>query len=262
MQKPIIYFLFGTLGLFVLSFCTKPAKIESSTLWEKNRADTTTLRLLNDTIFQLIKRGHYQRAFEHNTQLLDLYQEAFAPNDSLLGQIYLGRTDLYRKLSKPDSGLVAGATALKHFGSFYGDIFNTPSAKALNLIGTLHRDIGQFDKAMVSHEAALEQAIQASGPQSRDVISILSNIGAVKRCMKKYGEALALQFKALSLVDSLVDMDTDLDLNFRPKIHNQIGNVYRLQGAYDKALDHYEISLKQFTDHYGEQPPEQCSYSL
>ena len=101
-------------------------------------------------------------------------------------------------------------------------------ARAINGLGLVYRDLGDFNKAV----ELSSQAIKMSS-DSLLVASASNNIGVCKRQLGEYEEALNQYLKALNIYDALNEKSKEATVT------NNIGMVYSYLGANDKAIEYH-----------------------
>lgn len=101
-------------------------------------------------------------------------------------------------------------------------------AIAINRLGLVYRDLGDFNKAI----ELSSQAIKMSS-DSLLVASASNNIGVCKRQLGEYEDALTQYLKALDIYDALNEKSKEATVT------NNIGMVYSYLGANDKAIEYH-----------------------
>lgn len=101
-------------------------------------------------------------------------------------------------------------------------------ARAINGLGLVYRDLGDFNKAI----ELSSQAMQMSS-DSLLVASASNNIGVCKRQLGEYEDALTQYLKALDIYNALNEKSKEATVN------NNIGMVYSYLGANDKAIEYH-----------------------
>ncbi|CAF0955186.1 unnamed protein product [Rotaria sordida] len=107
-------------------------------------------------------------------------------------------------------------------------------------LGWAYNYMGEYSKALSSHERALEIRKIALPPNHPDLASSYNGIGLVYYDMGEYSKALSsyersLEIRKIALPPNHPDLATS---------YNNIGIVYYNMGEYSKALSSYERSLE------------------
>ncbi|CAF1456955.1 unnamed protein product [Rotaria sordida] len=106
-------------------------------------------------------------------------------------------------------------------------------------LGWAYDDMGEYSKALSSHERSLEIRKIALPPNHPDLASSYNGIGIVYYNMGEYSKALSSYERAFDIdKKALPPNHPDLASDY-----NNIGNVYKGMGEYSKALTYYEKAL-------------------
>ena len=110
----------------------------------------------------------------------------------------------------------------------------------LNQLGRVYKNMGEYSKALSSHEQSLEIYRVALPPTHPDLATSYNNIAGVYDNMGEYSKALSsyersLKIKKVALLPNHPSLATS---------YNNIGSVYVNMGEYPKALSSYERSLE------------------
>jgi tetratricopeptide (TPR) repeat protein len=162
--------------------------------------DTTKINTLNDLSWELINHGDYDLAMQY-------------ANDALT---------LCDKLLQSDNK--------------QSSIINSKKATAYNNIGLIHKNKGDFDKALEFYFKSLK-IFEELGHKS-DIAASYNNIGVIHKKKGNYDKALEFYFKDLKITEELGDINS-LAISYI-----NIGNIYYFKSDYDKALEFYFNSLK------------------
>ncbi len=109
-------------------------------------------------------------------------------------------------------------------------------AFALNYIGVVHYERGEYDRALKSYEKSLE--IREKRGDQKGIAGSFNNIGNVHWRMGEYDRALKSYERSLELSEKTGDQEfTAIHLG-------NIGVVHFDRGEYDRALEYYERSLE------------------
>jgi len=133
----------------------------------------------------------------------------------------------------PVSALRSGQEALKIAQSINNIKLQ---AKALNMIGVVYRNLGEFDKALISYKDALGLAETIN--DSAQIAYAYNNIGGIYRLKGSNIIALDYILSALKVFEKLGDK---AGMSF---CTINIGLIYRRQGNTGKALEYLEQTLK------------------
>ncbi|CAF4546699.1 unnamed protein product [Rotaria sp. Silwood2] len=107
-------------------------------------------------------------------------------------------------------------------------------------LGWAYNNMGEYSKALSSHEQTLEIQQTALPPNHPDLARSYSNIGIVYKNMGEHSKALSSYERSLEIQNiALPSNHTDLASSYLG-----IGNVYYSMGEYSKALLSYERSLE------------------
>ncbi|WP_426431062.1 tetratricopeptide repeat-containing sensor histidine kinase [Winogradskyella sp. HB-48] len=101
-------------------------------------------------------------------------------------------------------------------------------ARAINGLGLVYRDLGEFKKAI----DLSKQAIEISS-DSLLIASASNNIGVCKRQLGEYEDALTNYLKALDIYNALNEKSKEATVT------NNIGMVYSYLGVNDKAIEYH-----------------------
>lgn len=109
-------------------------------------------------------------------------------------------------------------------------------AKALNLIGVVYRNIGNYDKALGYYKNALHFAEKSN--DSLQIAYSYNNIGGIYRLVGNYPLTLEHVLKALKIFESMNDKEGMAFCTIN------IGLVYKNQQDFSKALEYLNYTLK------------------
>lgn len=101
-------------------------------------------------------------------------------------------------------------------------------ARAINGLGLVYRDLGEFKKAIEFSK----QSIEISS-DSLLIASASNNIGVCNRQLGEYEDALTNYLKALEIYDALNEKSKEATVT------NNIGMVYSYLGVNDKAIEYH-----------------------
>ncbi|CAF0943341.1 unnamed protein product [Rotaria sordida] len=106
-------------------------------------------------------------------------------------------------------------------------------------LGWVYDNIGEYSKALLFYEQALDISKKTHPSNHADLASSYNNIGNVYYNMGEYSKVLSLYEQALEIRQkSLSPNHPDLAASY-----NNIGNVYNNLGEYSKALSSHERAL-------------------
>lgn len=212
---------------FILLHCNSFAqnsKIDSLlTLLKIQKEDTAKVNLLNNLCWEYVKTGEYEPALRIGNEALQL-------------------TTVILNLNQ--GGEIINQTAQRQ------------QAKALNNIGSVYREQGNFSKGLEYFLKALK--ISEKSGNRGNVASNLGNIGLVYYNQGNNTKALKYFHKALYLLLPAVNSrsnDNTPDKSNAAAIYGNIGNVYKEMGdkskihaherdsLFNKALENYEKAL-------------------
>lgn len=109
------------------------------------------------------------------------------------------------------------------------------TAKALNAVGAVYFDLGNFDSALDFFTKSLDKSREAG--DTRREIAALNNIGEVYREQSKPDEALRFYFEGMELAEKLGDQETMGNLLLGA------GIVYTDTDDFDRAIDYIYRAL-------------------
>jgi len=119
--------------------------------------------------------------------------------------------------------------------------------KALNSMGNVYYQMGEYKKALQYHKEAL--AVRERVNNKAEIAGSLNNIGNCYNNTSKYDSAL-VYYKKCAAIDSLLGDKYGLSADY-----NNIGNVFGRISDYEKALSYLITSVKikqEIGDKYGE----------
>ena len=117
---------------------------------------------------------------------------------------------------------------------------NETTASSYNNIGVVFNRLGDYDKALIYKNKALEIRKEILGEKHADTASSYNNIGVDYSCLKNNDESLKYYNKALEIrKEVLGEKHTDTASSY-----DNIGVVYNNLGEYDKALEYYLKALE------------------
>ena len=115
------------------------------------------------------------------------------------------------------------------------------AAFAYNKLGASYRNISNYQKAIESHEKALEYSRKSNNIEL-EVIS-LNMLGVVYRRMDAIRSALDYHKEALDIIESQEVLTQELKYNIAVS-QNSMGNIYLALKQYNLALNQFNKSLK------------------
>ena len=111
---------------------------------------------------------------------------------------------------------------------------------ALNLKGTVHRNLSLFKSSVLLHKEALE--IAESIENEEFIVFSLNMIGVVYRRMDAIKTALDYNQRALTLAESIEQPTLHIKRSINVAL-NGIGNLYQTMGQYDLAITQFERAM-------------------
>ncbi len=121
------------------------------------------------------------------------------------------------------------------------EAFAAGRSYALNQIGTVYRNLSDFDKSIALHQEALEAAETENNTEF--VVYSLNMLGVAFRRKDAVKTALDYNQRALELAESIEDPSTHIKRNINVAL-NSIGNLYQTLGQYDLAISQFERALE------------------
>jgi tetratricopeptide (TPR) repeat protein len=114
-----------------------------------------------------------------------------------------------------------------------------------NDLGSVHRQLGQYAKAIEYCEKSLEVeiCIKHLSPSDSRLASIYTNMGLIYNNQDKYQEALVYYNKGVQMHQKQ-SAPTSRDRRRLAVSYNNIGEIYHKQRCYSKALEMFEKCLK------------------
>lgn len=125
-------------------------------------------------------------------------------------------------------------------------------ARGYNNLGELYRNQGRYNEAVAYYQQAIDQAIQASGPDSPDVGLASSNLGLAEQQRGNFEAAETLFLRAVEIYRAAFG---ETHPNLALALLN-LGGAYQAQSRYDDVENLYQQALAIQTSAYGEQHPE------
>jgi tetratricopeptide (TPR) repeat protein len=115
----------------------------------------------------------------------------------------------------------------------------------------LYRDMGDYQKALLLHQRALEIREKKLGPEHPDTAASLNDLGMLYDAMGNYQKALLLYQRALEIREKQLGpehLDTATSLN-------NLAGLYRDMGDYQKALPFLQRALEIHEKQLGPEHP-------
>ncbi|MFA7444913.1 MAG: tetratricopeptide repeat protein [Flavobacteriaceae bacterium] len=187
-----------------------------------------------DIFFKLTKRGDFPKdSISRNLQFLDLL-ETDKSEFKAMSEITKGT--YHWKYASLDSAKTHYNNALQ-----YENLSDSLTGYAFAGLGNVHKDIGDYTKALEYYQSALKLSEKQKNQNS--VAHIYKNIGALYMSWERFDESLDYYHKAeqtaLSLKDSLLYADCN----------NNIGTVLEQQNRFDEAISRYNTALGIYERH-------------
>ena len=108
-----------------------------------------------------------------------------------------------------------------------------------NQLGTLNRNISNYQKSIDYHKKGLNAATEANNTEFR--IFSLNMLGVVYRRLDAIKTALDYNQEALRLAENIENPSQGIQRSKNVSL-NSIGNIYQALEQYERALDHYRQS--------------------
>ncbi|KKO05192.1 hypothetical protein LCGC14_0080120 [marine sediment metagenome] len=124
-------------------------------------------------------------------------------------------------------------------------------AYALNQLGSVYRDLTQYNKALEFYQKALRASVEADNIEFR--VYTLNMISTVYRRTEAVKSALDYSQEALELAETVIEPKIGLKTSIITSL-NSIGGIYQMLEQYDLAIEKYENSMileKQLDDKAG-----------
>ena len=116
-------------------------------------------------------------------------------------------------------------------------------------LGTLWRNKGDFQKAVLYHEKALKTRLTIHEENHRKIAIIYTSLGSDYGKLGKYDKALELFHKALKIhLESPEEKHPNLE-----RTYGQIGNILINKGAFNEAISYFEKGLATALETYGDE---------
>ncbi|NNK76020.1 MAG: tetratricopeptide repeat protein, partial [Maribacter sp.] len=133
-------------------------------------------------------------------------------------------------------------TLMRYFAKEAGkNEFFSGQSYALNQLGRRYRDISQFIKAINLHHKAYDVATESNNLEfkvySQNMIGVIyTRTDAVKEALKYYQDALIL-------AETVENPSRNIKRSINVSL-NGIGNIYRILGQYQQAIEKFSKSLE------------------
>jgi signal transduction histidine kinase len=121
------------------------------------------------------------------------------------------------------------------------DINARLKGSALNRIGNIYMELGNYRKAIEYYNLSIEQYLTYSTSESGNVLNGMSNIGNVYELMGVKDSALYYQQNVFDVASK----NLDRNLVVRAEMMFRMGNAYKLNGNYEKSLEFYKKGIEE-----------------
>jgi tetratricopeptide (TPR) repeat protein len=223
--------------------------------------DTTKINTLNELSWEFKNMGDYEKAMQHTNDALQLIQtskfsknlggffrKAEATTFNNIGLIYHNKGnydkafEFYLKSLKIAKGFLSEAKELSEKRDAQKSM-----VRSYNNIGNIHKDKGDFDKALEFQFKSLE--IKEEIEDKKGMAASYNNIGIIYHFKGDYDKALEFQLKSLEIKEEIGDK------NGMAYSYNNIGLIHWNKGdsqldkniqwaEYDKALEFHFKALE------------------
>ncbi len=154
--------------------------------------------------------------------------------------VYLNIGNVHRTIGLPDSTILAflrGIDILQQISPTTEKVIVLHS-KLVHNIGKVHKDLGQFEKAIEKYLEAKKLREKLEGKNRKELIASFIDIGVVHEKLDNYAFALENYQKGLALCEEFGTKSN------KATLLNNLGNVYTDLKDYENALDSYTKSLE------------------
>lgn len=190
-----------------------------------------TITSLNDLAWKQ-RYSNTIKALELSRRSLSLAKENMFSSGIAMAQLNISFCNFI--LSNPDDKILENIISSQKY--FEENNKKEESAKALNLLGNVYENLGDFNKGMECCNKAL---ILSREINNREIEGdTLSNLGTIFSRISDYEKALKAYLKSLKIREELQDN------NAAASSLNLIGRTFSLQGNFESALEFYSKSLK------------------
>ena len=175
---------------------------------------------------------HLTLVGENDPEMGELTRHVREEMGSSIGWDRLGR--ILWKIGQPEKAEEVYQVLLDKVSS------DTERGDYLLMLGLVYYDMGEYSKALSSHERSLEIYKVTLPPNHPDLAKSYNNIAAVYDKMGEYSKALSYYEQPLEIMKVALPPNPPL----LASSYNNIGNVYMNMGEYSKAFSSYEQSLE------------------
>ena len=188
-------------------------------------------RMLRKTGRAYIGKGDYTKSLEW------LKEAEYALNDAVtpeLGRVFVQQGSAYWKLGEYDNAMKKADAAMKAFEMF--ESTDQDRAMVLHLVGTIHTNWGDYEKAIDYYSKSLEFAEKAGYMSGAS--ATLNNIGIVYNNKGELDKSLDFHRRSLEIKERMGDK-SGMAYSL-----NNIGVVFLDRGETEKALKQFEPALE------------------
>jgi len=241
MKKATFLLVLNILIIWCLNIYGQNQQLDS--LWNyynQAKHDTTRIKLLNEEI------GYFYESFNSDSAIF-FYNKA----------IELADKNFKLQSQKNQQFLLLKANSLRYIGIVHRNQGNYDKAiefylKSLKIyeeindkkgMSSCYNSLGIIQSDQVNYEKALEYLFKALkiNEELKDIIGMskcYNNLGAIFKLQNNYDKATEFYAKALEINEKLGKKE------FIPGNYNNLGMIQYDIGNYDKAMEYYLISLK------------------
>ena len=174
----------------------------------------------------------------------------------------------YYTVGEYDKALIHYKDLLSMTDIVYGNE-SDQSIQALGNIALVYSELGIYDKAINIYNDILKLTLRVKGKQNKEYLICLTNIANTYKLVGKYNKAIENYEYALDAYDSIANNLTsiftgkgDLGVMQAKKllIYQDLVEIYRNIGQYEKSKCYYDILLKAVAQEYGQKSSEYLMY--
>ena len=112
------------------------------------------------------------------------------------------------------------------------------TATSYDKVGTIYRCVGNYAEALAYRKKKLQYTIKTGGELSLNSAQAYNNVGAQYRDLGQYDEALEYVCKALSIAESLNDVENIATY------HNRLGRIFQKKVDIEQAVRHFQKAIE------------------
>jgi len=207
-----------------------------------------------DKALEYFQSENYEQAIKEFEKIIDESSTTYTDNEIATIQLYIAlcyeKTNNYNKAEKHY------ILSIEKFKNASGEIDYNIYSVALNNLGLIYANMGQYEKALPLQNEILEITKATFGETHPDYATRLNNLAHLYSKMGQYEKALPLYEEALEISKASLG-------EAHPKYASMLNNLALLHfymGQYEKALPLYEEALKLTKAFLGEMHPSYATF--